>query len=53
MPHVLYRATDTRAKLSTKVSVAEAPGFHPAYMNVVKGSMSSLKKVQKKKATQA
>lgn len=53
-PHCLYRATDgKRRKYSTIVSAGDAARFHPLCMSVIKGSTSSLKKIEKKKAAPA
>jgi len=49
-PVALYRATNgKKRKFSTIVGAADAARFHAAYMNVVKGSMSALKKIDKEK----
>lgn len=45
---VLYRATNGKSqKVSTRVLPGDAARFHAAYMNVVKGSVSTLKKIEK------
>lgn len=50
LPCSLVRATDgSKRKLSTLVTLADAPTFHPAYVAVLKGSMTSLKKLKKAK----
>lgn len=51
---VLYRATNGKGRrVSTRVSAEQAKRFHEALMNVVKGSMSALKKVEKTKDQKA
>jgi hypothetical protein len=50
LPCSLVRATDgAKRKLSTLVTLADAPTFHPSYVAVLKGSMTSLKKLKKAK----
>lgn len=49
VPVCLYRATDGKRKISTIVKASDINNFHPAYIAVVKTSMSSLKKLKKLK----
>ena len=51
---VLYRATNGKGRrVSTRVNAEQTKRFHEALMNVVKGSMSALKKVEKSKDQKA
>lgn len=50
-PCVIYIATDgktkARRKVSTRIPTNDALRFHAAFMNVVKGNMTLLKKIEK------
>jgi hypothetical protein len=51
---VLYRATNGKGRrVATRVDAERAKRFHEALMNVVKGSMAALKKVEKTKDQKA
>jgi hypothetical protein len=54
-PCMIYIATDgkkkgkksTSRKISTRVPILDTVRFHTSFMNVVKGNMTSLKKIEK------
>jgi signal recognition particle subunit SRP14 len=47
-PHCLFRATLGKKKISTTVGTSEVNKFHTAYATLLKSSMDSLKKKERK-----
>jgi len=50
-PHCLFRATLGSKKISTTVDNKEVNKFHSAYGTLIKSSMDSLKKKERKRKT--